>query len=42
MTGRLVHNTNSKIIDCSSFTNGVYFIKATTDSGIITKKLIKE
>ncbi len=42
ITGRLLCNTNSKTIDCRSFASGVYFIRATTDKGVVVKKFIKE
>ncbi len=42
ITGRLLFTATSKIIDCSSFANGVYFIKATTEKGVMVKKFIKE
>lgn len=42
ITGRLLYITTAKTIDCSGFANGVYFIRATTEKGIIIKKFIKE
>jgi hypothetical protein len=42
ITGRLLYTTIAKIIDCSGFANGVYFIKATTEKGVMVKKFIKE
>jgi hypothetical protein len=29
-------------INCSNFASGVYFIKATTDKGVVVKKFVKE
>ncbi len=42
ITGRPIYTTASKTIDCSSFANGVYFIRAITEKGVIVKKFIKE
>jgi hypothetical protein len=42
ITGRLLYTTTAKTINCSSFANGVYFIKATTEKGVVVKKVIKE
>ena len=35
-------NNNQIILDISSYTNGVYFVKITTDKGVRTEKVIKE
>jgi hypothetical protein len=42
ITGRLLFTTTAKIIDCSGLSEGVYFIKATTEKGVVVKKFIKE
>ena len=42
ITGRPIYTTASKTIDSSSFANGVYFIRAITEKGVIVKKFIKE
>jgi hypothetical protein len=43
ITGRLLYTTTAtKTINCSSFAKGVYFIKATTEKGIVVKKFVKE
>ena len=34
-------NQNSQVIDASSFPNGVYFLKITSNSEIVTKRIIK-
>ncbi|MBL0341117.1 MAG: T9SS type A sorting domain-containing protein [Bacteroidetes bacterium] len=31
-----------KIVDCSNFNNGVYFVKVQTDNGVYTSKLVKQ
>ena len=33
---------NNTIIDVSSFSSGIYFIKASSDKGVVVKKFIKE
>jgi hypothetical protein len=42
ITGRLLYTTTSKIINCSSFAKGVYFITLTTENGKAVKKFVKE
>lgn len=42
ITGRLLFTTTSKVIDCSSFAKGVYFITLTTENGKAVKKFVKE
>jgi Secretion system C-terminal sorting domain/SprB repeat len=42
ITGRLLCIITAKTINCSSFAKGVYFIKATTEKGVVVKKFIKE
>jgi hypothetical protein len=42
IAGRLLYTTNAKIINCSSFASGVYFIRATTVNGVVVKRFIKE
>jgi photosystem II stability/assembly factor-like uncharacterized protein len=42
IAGRLLYTTTSKIIDCSDFAKGVYFIKIETVNGIAVKKFVKE
>jgi hypothetical protein len=38
----LTSTDNKTIIDVSAFASGVYFIKATTEKGVVIKKFIKE
>ncbi len=40
--GKLVRNSNTKNIDLSNFKQGVYFVKVTANSSIITKRIILE
>jgi hypothetical protein len=42
ITGSLLLSTTSKTIDCNSFANGIYFIRVTTEKGVIVKQFIKE
>jgi hypothetical protein len=42
ITGRLLYTTTAKIIDCNGLSGGVYFIKASTEKGVVVKKFIKE
>jgi trimeric autotransporter adhesin len=42
ITGKQLYNTTSKIIDCSNFADGVYFIRLNTEKGIIVKRFVKE
>ena len=42
ITGRLIYTTTAKTINCSSFAKGVYFIKATTEKGVVVKRIVKE
>jgi len=42
ITGRLLYTTTSKIIDCSGFAKGIYFISIETGKGIVVNKFIKE
>jgi len=42
ITGRPIYTTDSKTINCSSLASGVYFIRTTTEKGVIVKKFIKE
>ncbi len=42
-TGKLIHNSDSKILDLSNLNTGLYFIKIkTTDNNIFTKKILKK
>jgi hypothetical protein len=43
-TGKLVKSLtlNSNVIDVTDLSNGVYFIKLTTNEGLITKKFVKQ
>jgi len=40
-TGKMVYTGNSKIIDVSSLSNGVYFIKVETTQGVSNMKFVK-
>ena len=42
--GKLVlqNNNTTNLIDISSLKSGIFFIKITTDQGVLTKKLVKK
>jgi hypothetical protein len=42
ITGRQIYATTAKTINCGGFSSGVYFIKATTEKGVVVKKFMKE
>jgi hypothetical protein len=42
VTGRTLYTTALKNINCSSFANGVYFLRIETEKGIAKKRFIKE
>lgn len=42
ITGRLLYTIESKTIDCSNFSKGVYFIKVYSSKGIAVNKFVKE
>jgi hypothetical protein len=42
IAGRVLYSTTSKNIDCSSFSNGVYFVKIETEKKVAVKKFVKE
>jgi photosystem II stability/assembly factor-like uncharacterized protein len=42
ITGRLLCTTSAKNINCSNYASGVYFIRATTNKGVVVKKFVKE
>ena len=42
LTGRILFTVDSKTIDCSSLSKGVYFLKVYTGKGITIKRFVKE
>jgi hypothetical protein len=42
ITGRVICTTTTKTINCSSFADGVYFVKVITTKGFTVKKIEKE
>jgi hypothetical protein len=35
------HRTPHTVLDISNLQNGIYFLRITTDNGVVTKKIIK-